>query len=1072
MKSPPKADTSQPLHHREPSAGMGDNFAQRMTSSPATPPCCTLGGGAGHDDPTTTPSLLPSHHHTPLPPLTNNHWLTSNGFCSSSGQGSASSSLLTNGSPHGADSSPSPSLSPLPSCRAEEEEEEAQKQKSERDLESDAERGQPKFVAKGTPATSPRHSAVAGCSCLLVDAPARCCQTEDTGNNVSRHGDQPCSPTKDKAAEPTEDSRTHASSTPVEAGARTEVVVVVVPNDAHQPCSPQKDKAADLPEPTEDSRTHASSTLVEGEPGAGVGVVPNDAQDLAEDGADTAKHRQDLTPHPHQNLNGRWQDQELAILSISGVTVIDGKQIPKQQQEKKQEKTADDAQAGSPTRVNTTHHTDTANRPVMVAMETEQKPPPTISIHPSPDAESPGHKVTSNQSQDEDRDCKEKLEDEHEEEEEEEMREDEEEGEEAKDDDLDDDDDDDGDEEVAGAYKAKDIDQGWAWVVLVSAFLGMTIFGTFTFSIGIFQAEILQVVEPDIQKTSWVGATHFSTLCMMGPFAGLIKNKLGSRKTVLMSSVIICFGMIAASLSVNVIQLILTYGVITGIGTGMALNPMFICVSFYFEQYRGFASGVIAAGAGAGMFVGGPIIRKLMETYGLSGTFLIWGAVGLNIGVAGMVMLPSSLERRREMGEMEGEVVVGGGGGAGGRRRRGRGQGVAGMRGGMDSALLASVSTLPSAGGGYWGSVLGLSSFMVGREKEADSLTCLQHSQNRLDVAHIQDAIRSYSELSALSPEAMETAFRTSWLTRNFRSSQLSVQNSLDSASTGRWRFSPRLFRKNSRTPDPEKGGEEEDEEEEGRFLRDGGACLSKPLCRGSCHGLLDLVRILSNPGFSLYMFSGSMWIFGESIVYAYLPTYAQAQGSTPFQAAILITALGFTSTFSRLVVGFVASHPSIGPDLMHVGMLGLCGLFTLTFPLYSSSFTGQLAFAAIYGLYAGGLSSVINIVIISLMGVQHIALAFGLICFGQGIASLAGPPISGAIVHAGGTYDDVFMFSGSLLLVGGFCGFPMVLCRPRPSSPSPPPPPPPPPEEEVEEKVGETTPAVRIRMKGDTSYT
>ena len=66
------------------------------------------------------------------------------------------------------------------------------------------------------------------------------------------------------------------------------------------------------------------------------------------------------------------------------------------------------------------------------------------------------------------------------------------------------------------ARKVHDIDQGWAWVVLVAAFLGMTIFGTFTFSTGIFQAEILQVVEPDVQKTSWVGASHLCVLCVIG----------------------------------------------------------------------------------------------------------------------------------------------------------------------------------------------------------------------------------------------------------------------------------------------------------------------------------------------------------------------------------------------------------------------------------------------------------------------------------------------------------------------------------------------------------------------------
>ena len=55
------------------------------------------------------------------------------------------------------------------------------------------------------------------------------------------------------------------------------------------------------------------------------------------------------------------------------------------------------------------------------------------------------------------------------------------------------------------------------------------------------------------------------------------------------------------STGIAVIPMLLLF---PGIGTGLALNPMFVSVSFYFERYRGFACGIIAAGSGAGMFLG------------------------------------------------------------------------------------------------------------------------------------------------------------------------------------------------------------------------------------------------------------------------------------------------------------------------------------------------------------------------------------------------------------------------------------------------------------------------------------
>ncbi|KAK7484445.1 hypothetical protein BaRGS_00024330, partial [Batillaria attramentaria] len=436
------------------------------------------------------------------------------------------------------------------------------------------------------------------------------------------------------------------------------------------------------------------------------------------------------------------------------------------------------------------------------------------------------------------------------------------------------------------------------------------------------------------------------------------------------------------------------------IGTGMALNPMFVSMGFYFVRYRGFASGIIAAGSGAGMFIGGPIIRHLIDSYGLSGAYLIWGAVGLNIAVVGMVMRPSSLEVEREK---DNQVLYSN------RIRR------------FDSRMLASVSTLPSIGG--WGSVLGASSLLV-FDKDAEGV--LQQSQLLLDIPKGQETV--FCEEVTTGTDGLENSLRIPWRPgwpRHFASSQLSV-GSTDTGTYVKRGVSPLFLRGRPKSPTSFT--------DRRSSLQSGRSFICKATCR--CTDVLDSFRILRNPGFALYIFSNFMWIFGESTVFSYLPSFAESQGTSPFQSATLITAVGFTSTLSRLLAGFVAGDPSVGecnygPELMHAGMLGLCGLFCITFPLYSSNFVGQCVFASGYGLYSGGLASVINILIIRFIGVEHIAIAFGFICFGQGIASLLGPTIAGAIVSSGGDFGNVFYFSGALLLVAAAAGFPLVLFRP-----------------------------------------
>lgn len=49
-----------------------------------------------------------------------------------------------------------------------------------------------------------------------------------------------------------------------------------------------------------------------------------------------------------------------------------------------------------------------------------------------------------------------------------------------------------------------------------------------------------------------------------GPFASVMRDYIGSRRTILVASLVICIGMVGASFSKTVAHLILTYGLITG----------------------------------------------------------------------------------------------------------------------------------------------------------------------------------------------------------------------------------------------------------------------------------------------------------------------------------------------------------------------------------------------------------------------------------------------------------------------------------------------------------------------------
>ncbi|KAH9500860.1 hypothetical protein Btru_073174 [Bulinus truncatus] len=185
---------------------------------------------------------------------------------------------------------------------------------------------------------------------------------------------------------------------------------------------------------------------------------------------------------------------------------------------------------------------------------------------------------------------------------------------------------------TANPLTPSDMDAGWAWVILFAAFCSLGITGATIFTAGVLMPEILLHIDPDITKASWIGAVHVSVLCMSGPFVSTVLSRLGSRWTVFLAGIFLSSGMVAASF---------------GMGSGFILNTMFVTVGQYFNRYRGLACGLLATGSGAGMLAGGNALNLILNSFGLHGTYLLWGAVTSHVLIFALLLRPSPEERLR-----------------------------------------------------------------------------------------------------------------------------------------------------------------------------------------------------------------------------------------------------------------------------------------------------------------------------------------------------------------------------------------------------------------------------------------
>ena len=81
---------------------------------------------------------------------------------------------------------------------------------------------------------------------------------------------------------------------------------------------------------------------------------------------------------------------------------------------------------------------------------------------------------------------------------------------------------------------------------------------------------------------------------------------------------------------------------VSGVGSALAYTPTIILVGLYFEKRRSLANGLTVAGSGVGNFAFPPLMRLLLDHYGLGGTLLVMAGCMLNVCVCGALLRPLS----------------------------------------------------------------------------------------------------------------------------------------------------------------------------------------------------------------------------------------------------------------------------------------------------------------------------------------------------------------------------------------------------------------------------------------------
>jgi len=114
---------------------------------------------------------------------------------------------------------------------------------------------------------------------------------------------------------------------------------------------------------------------------------------------------------------------------------------------------------------------------------------------------------------------------------------------------------------------------------------------------------------------------------MSMPFTGKIIDTYGPRNVTIIGSVLTGFGWFLASFSSSVQMLSVLYGVIGGIGVGIAYSVLVAVSVRWFPDRRGLAVGLTVFGVGFSAFFTANIAGWSIGAYGVMNTFRIFGVV-------------------------------------------------------------------------------------------------------------------------------------------------------------------------------------------------------------------------------------------------------------------------------------------------------------------------------------------------------------------------------------------------------------------------------------------------------------
>jgi MFS family permease len=168
---------------------------------------------------------------------------------------------------------------------------------------------------------------------------------------------------------------------------------------------------------------------------------------------------------------------------------------------------------------------------------------------------------------------------------------------------------------LAVALARRDIHYGW--VVVAVTFLTMLVTAGAMGAPGVLIVPLEHEFGWDNAQISTALALRLLLFGLLGPFAAAFMNRFGLRRVMICAAALITSGFLLSLAMTQVWQLIVLWGLVVGVGTGLTAIVLAATVATrWFTHRRGLVVGLLTATSATGQLIFLPLIADLTARYG------------------------------------------------------------------------------------------------------------------------------------------------------------------------------------------------------------------------------------------------------------------------------------------------------------------------------------------------------------------------------------------------------------------------------------------------------------------------